>query len=54
LIAGGCAGAFAKTAVAPLERIKILLQTRTEGYHSIGVWQSLKKLFKQEGVTGFY
>ncbi|XP_042492472.1 mitochondrial carrier protein CoAc1 [Macadamia integrifolia] len=54
LIAGGAAGAFAKTAVAPLERIKILLQTRTEGFHSLGVYQSLKKLLKQEGVLGFY
>ncbi|EXB66845.1 Mitochondrial substrate carrier family protein B [Morus notabilis] len=54
LIAGGAAGAFAKTAVAPLERIKILLQTRTEGFHSLGVGQSFKKLLKHEGVLGFY
>ncbi|KAK7852972.1 mitochondrial carrier protein coac1 [Quercus suber] len=54
LIAGGAAGAFAKTTVAPLERIKILLQTRTEGFHSLGVFQSLKKLLKHEGFQGFY
>ncbi|KAI5669683.1 hypothetical protein M9H77_19536 [Catharanthus roseus] len=54
LIAGGAAGAFAKTVVAPLERTKILLQTRTEGFHSLGVYQSLKKILKHEGVLGFY
>ncbi|KAK4388736.1 Mitochondrial carrier protein CoAc1 [Sesamum angolense] len=54
LIAGGAAGAFAKTAVAPLERIKILLQTRTQGFHSLGIFQSLMKLLKHEGVAGFY
>ncbi|KAL4649279.1 hypothetical protein ACB092_01G004000 [Castanea dentata] len=54
LIAGGAADAFAKTTVAPLERIKILLQTRTEGFHSLGVFQSFKKLLKHEGFQGFY
>ncbi|KAF8025731.1 hypothetical protein BT93_F2537 [Corymbia citriodora subsp. variegata] len=54
LIAGGVAGAFAKTAVAPLERIKILLQTRTEGFYSIGVFESFKKILRYEGVRGLY
>ncbi|KAD3337864.1 hypothetical protein E3N88_33385 [Mikania micrantha] len=54
LIAGGAARAFAKTVVALLERIKILLQTRIQGFYSLEVYQSLKKLLKHEGLPGFY
>lgn len=54
LIAGGAAGALTKTAVVPQERIKILLQIRTRGFHTLRVYQSLKKLLNQEGVAGFY
>uniref|UniRef100_A0A0C9QVJ7 TSA: Wollemia nobilis Ref_Wollemi_Transcript_5675_2092 transcribed RNA sequence n=1 Tax=Wollemia nobilis TaxID=56998 RepID=A0A0C9QVJ7_9CONI len=53
-IAGGFAGGFAKTAVAPLERTKILFQTRHGDFQSLGVWKSLGKIFQNEGILGFY
>ncbi|KAK7351283.1 hypothetical protein VNO77_10605 [Canavalia gladiata] len=54
LIAGGFAGALSKTTVAPLERVKIIWQTRTGGFQSLGVYQSLNKLIKHEGFLGLY
>ncbi|GKV00877.1 hypothetical protein SLEP1_g13489 [Rubroshorea leprosula] len=51
-ITAGAASALAKTAAAPLERVKILFQTRAQGFHSIGVAQSLKKMVAHEGLKG--
>ncbi|KAH0706901.1 graves disease carrier protein homolog [Solanum tuberosum] len=54
LIAGGVAGGFAKSAVAPLERIKILFQTRQAEYRSLGLIGSFTKIAKTEGTLGFF
>ncbi|KAL5714519.1 Mitochondrial carrier protein CoAc2 [Ranunculus cassubicifolius] len=54
LVAGGVAGGVAKTVVAPLERVKILFQTRRAEYHSVGLFGSFKKIAKNEGIIGFY
>ena len=52
VIAGGMAGATAKSAVAPLERCKILFQTGK--LHSAGVFPTLSEIFRMEGLRGLF
>lgn len=54
LIAGGVAGGFTKTVVAPLERVKILYQTNSGNFRSIGILRSLQCILKNEGLLGLY
>ncbi|KAL9254448.1 Mitochondrial adenine nucleotide transporter ADNT1-like protein [Drosera capensis] len=55
LVAGGVAGGVSRTAVAPLERLKILLQVQNP--HSIkynGTIQGLKYIWQTEGFRGLF
>ncbi|KAL5551931.1 hypothetical protein UlMin_002549 [Ulmus minor] len=55
LVAGGVAGGVSRTAVAPLERLKILLQVQNP--HNIkysGTVQGLKYIWKTEGLRGMF
>lgn len=54
LIAGGVAGAISRTAVSPMERMKILFQVQgpePAAYH--GIMPTLTKMWREEGMMGF-
>jgi len=54
-IAGGAAGATSRTVVSPLERLKIIqqVQPRTGGTPYKGVWRSLVRMWREEGLKGY-
>ncbi len=59
LVAGGVAGCVAKTAIAPLDRVKILFQTSNPQYsHHIGsfmgVFRAAREIKDQYGLRGLF
>ncbi|XP_041921137.1 solute carrier family 25 member 16 [Alosa pseudoharengus] len=53
-VAGGVAGCCAKSTIAPLDRVKILLQAHNPHYKHLGVFATLKAVPKKEGFLGLY
>lgn len=51
LVSVGVSGAVSRTAVAPLERLKILMQTGTASAHAFGWRNSLRTMLQQEATT---
>ncbi|XP_042181233.1 graves disease carrier protein isoform X2 [Oncorhynchus tshawytscha] len=53
-VAGGVAGCCAKSTIAPLDRVKILLQAHSPHYKDLGVVATLRAVPKKEGYLGLY
>src|SRR6218665_3307489 len=53
-LAGGLSGMTSKTTVAPLDRIKILLQCHNAHYKNFGVFSGMTAIVRQESFVSLY
>lgn len=53
-ISGGLAGSVAKTLVAPIDRVKILLQVHSTHYEGFGILSTFLQVVRQEGPLALY
>lgn len=51
LIAGGVAGATSRTATAPLDRLKVVMQVQTTRAH---IMPAIKAIWREGGLLGFF
>ena len=54
LLSGGLAGCVAKTIVAPIDRVKILLQVHSRHYDQYGIFESFVRVYQKEGFAALY
>jgi solute carrier family 25 protein 16 len=53
-VSGGIAGSVAKTLVAPIDRVKILLQVHNKHYEGFGIFESFYRIVQKEGFLALY
>ena len=53
-IAGGAAGALAKTMIAPLDRVKIIFQISNMPFNFAGVAKEISRTYKDEGFRALF